>query len=303
MFLFICVILVLFVSVTITIVTTLMSSENALFDTMETRNSLVDKQHAMARNHVQCEDERMLTLVINLSRRTENITNVETLDMYTEFLDSRIVPATDLRMLRDNFTQNVQKLIDDMFIAPAFARAAFMGMQGHLACAMSHVRAWRFAQHVSPTRPTLILEDDVDLSDFSPEILADVVTQVGEIDNEWEILLLGWSCDVNHWDLCALNPLEMCHDGDNNTPRVIKPKLAIGFYAYVINTKHINNILTNILPLQWTLDIEVWKNKCKCYAVLPHVVKHPGKMIVSKCDYYSTGYIPEYYHSDTNRPT
>jgi len=199
---------------------------------------------------------------------------------------------------------------------------------GHLGAALSHLNLWR---HVAQTQSSavLVLEDDVQPTAQLTSQLDHYLEQLNRRDDQWDVLLLGFSCETQ---LC-----KECGDNEglaNSLIGGITPVgYGIGLWAYVINGPRAAQLmLDHVLPLDWCVDHELaaqsaFRNRTqhrkvtprtphglnesvnvrlhhkpgaiRLYGCIPHLVPHPGTFTCSEWSYTAHNPVSSY-TSDTN---
>lgn len=166
--------------------------------------------------------------------------------------------------------------------------------RGHLGCTLSHL------QVIDSVRATtVVLEDDVSfVQDFRPLLESTIVT-LEKQDPEWDILLLGWSCNYNDHGHCMENDVEPVVDG------LTKVHYFFGGWAYMIRSKEVaRRILDLFDPIPFHIDLTLadaaMHNKLKVYGCVPTLVNHAGELRISSHDYTQVGNVM-YLKTDTNR--
>ena len=164
---------------------------------------------------------------------------------------------------------------------------------GHLGCTFSHVNAWKSVQE-----QTIILEDDVILDKDFSTLIHKKIDSVSNLDSNWDILLLGFSCSYDSY--------KKCHENDNGkiVDGIVPVKIWMGLWGYVINgKKSARKILDHIYPLRWHIDHHlanlIQSNKIKVYGCIPNIAYHPGRTKVDSWDYEHFESFNNYI-SDTN---
>lgn len=156
-------------------------------------------------------------------------------------------------------------------------------LRGHFGAFVAHRLAWKHAQ----SGIAIILENDIEpLEPEKIEEIYDKIHHVSILDRNWDILLLGFSCDKNWSNECNITP-QIMNKG------IAKIDRFSGMWAYCIRdpqkllelTKENNKYLIEQTLSQCNLRI---------YGCIPNIVKHPGKYYVYDLkqvghgEYYST---------------
>jgi GR25 family glycosyltransferase involved in LPS biosynthesis len=166
---------------------------------------------------------------------------------------------------------------------------------GHLGCSLTHLRITR-----NLTRMTMVLEDDAILTPDFATRLDQQLSTLQTLDPDWDILLLGLTCQYNHSVHCHLN------DGFKPVHGIVRIKYFFGGWAYVIHQRSTaDKILKEFDPMPWHFDLTcadmARKNRLKVYACIPVLVLHPGVLSVSSFQYTQKGDTSICrYRSDTN---
>jgi len=169
---------------------------------------------------------------------------------------------------------------------------------GHLGCLFSHIGIYRMVVD-QRWGMTIVLEDDAVLDAEFRTQLADRLARVSQVDPNWDLLLLGFSCDYKSYDKCHRN------DGaDIQMSFIVPVSYFMGTWGYVIRNEDVAaKLLKHMFPVTWCIDHHlcnmIEKKKLKVYGTLPSLAFHPGKWRMSSWGYecfrpYSK------YRSDTN---
>jgi hypothetical protein len=159
--------------------------------------------------------------------------------------------------------------------------------RGHLGALFSHKEA--FSRMVEGRwNLTLIVEDDVVLS---PTFRTDLMKRIGSLnlyDSEWDVLLLGFSCDVGGCQQCERN--------DNHkepiATGIVRVGYAIGLWAYLVRDHTVAKKLHDENNLSWMLDHAMNNMGLKMYGCVPCIGCHPGTSRTSAWDYTQTTKTP-----------
>lgn len=175
---------------------------------------------------------------------------------------------------------------------------------GHLACSLTHVKILENAIH---DHYTLILEEDADIQHDFRKRLIHCVDALNKLDEEWDILLLGFSCDYKHHFYHKLNDQEPMHPVNNNGEEqyIARVHAWIGGWAMLYRPHVKEWLLPHLTPLNWHIDIAISDlarlGKIKAYGCLPPLVFHPGYLRLSSWDYEQVGNT-QFMKTDTNIP-
>ena len=131
--------------------------------------------------------------------------------------------------------------------------------KGAVGCALSHIAVWK-----QINRPTLILEDDIDIKHTIPEMQ----TLIKSAPRDWDILLLGWAKPQDGREIFSRN----------NTKNATWIQLVgfWGLHAYIIKSSTVKKLLDDVLPL--TYQIDTWisdkatEGKIKVYGLRKTII-------------------------------
>lgn len=170
---------------------------------------------------------------------------------------------------------------------------------GHLGATFSHLGVWRDISDARTKDAWLVLEDDVIVDpDFRTQ-LADRLARVAQVDPDWDVLLLGFSCDYGSYDKCHMN------DGiPRQLESIVKVEYFMGLWAYVVNgSSSADKILDSVFPNNWCIDHHlcglVKNKKINLYGSIPTIGFHPGSVGISSWNYTAVKAYGQYF-SDTN---
>lgn len=166
---------------------------------------------------------------------------------------------------------------------------------GHCAATLSHLEVLKNVQG-----PTIIFEDDAEIVPQFPERLHQVLNAVYHHDPDFDILLLGFCCRYSDHADCRLN--DQYHVFQEGFAQV---QFFIGAWGYFVKNQTVAaKILSYFDPIDWHIDLhmaaQIKQNKLKCYACIPTLVNHPGRLRISSFDFEQQGDVLMY-QSDTNR--
>jgi GR25 family glycosyltransferase involved in LPS biosynthesis len=157
-------------------------------------------------------------------------------------------------------------------------------MRGHLGATLAHINTWK-----SITRPTLIIEDDVE---FSVHFDSDLTRILGAMDKhnpDWEILVLGYNCKYSDYPDCKLNDNHEIRSGG-----VCKLSYFVGGYGYIVRDYitsqkmlKLFNPITNNVDIQ--LAEELKENRLNIWGAMPNIVIHPCDFRISTYDTWFKG--------------
>lgn len=162
---------------------------------------------------------------------------------------------------------SLHELVRNNIITPQGAKDAMKPIEektfgltltyGAVGCALSHVNIWRKARE--SRKLTLVLEDDVILSDFDrfPKCMQN-------LPRDWDIFYLG----SGHYTK-KLPQNEDDKQGQSHGISCIKH--AYGTFGYVINPKSANKLLS-ITPIRNQIDSEIRKLNLRMYIIEPPLV-------------------------------
>ena len=166
--------------------------------------------------------------------------------------------------------------------------------RGHLGCTLSHLSVIH-----NMKKPTIILEDDVDIQLHLDKQLPKTVEALHDLDPEWDILLLGWCCLYTDSAHCVKHDREAIRKGG-----LVKMHYWIGGWAYMIRSVEVaQKIIKHFSPIFSHIDLGladlVEEGKLNVYGCIPTLINHPGNMRLSSFDYTQRGDIQRL-RSDTN---
>lgn len=176
----------------------------------------------------------------------------------------------------------------------------FKYKNGTLACALSHVSLLIKIKDYDLRSPILILEDDIIVRKSCKSVIYLLSDFLNDTDPNWDILYLSWGLGSNVHKLWeGQKPLDIKNDSIYSWDKIgqlvnyyfirkIKNESKIVEFfewsdiyvdwckndifkyasfqnlinqsAYIINPKRINNIISNIVPLDEAIDIKIFKN-------------------------------------------
>ena len=152
--------------------------------------------------------------------------------------------------------------------------------RGHLGCTLSHLAVLK-----SITSPlTVVLEDDVCPSEnISPKI-TELIKAATRVEKDWELLLLGFSCDYKDHHFNRLNDVEPVYEGG-----VVRLHHWIGQWAYVVRDPTTAQRLFALLnPIPWHIDLALANlartGRVMVLGAVPPLVNHPGHLRLSSFD-------------------
>ena len=166
--------------------------------------------------------------------------------------------------------------------------------RGHLGGLCSHLSVIEMVEKM-----TLVFEDDADLCPDFAKKLRKMVRDVTEIDEMWDILVLGMSSDYKHHFYNKENDQEPLYKG-----YLFRVHYWIGLWGYVIrNAEVAQKLLSFFNPVTWHVDIVIAENarigNLNVYSCIPTIAKHPGLLRISSFDHNQIGRY-DLIKSDTN---
>ena len=196
-----------------------------------------------------------LTLVINLDRATDRLTKL----------------ASRLRELGLNWQrvqgvdgQNIDWTSSEYLDIPGFHRRHGKDpLSGEVGCYLSHVKAIHAFLSSSATM-ALVLEDDVQLREDLPTVLASLQAQ----PSQWDLVKLS---GVHRGTPVRLLALDDGHD------LVVMLSKCTGASAYVLNRRAAQVFANALLPMRIPFDHEfdrAWHWRLKTRSVLPYPCLH-----------------------------
>lgn len=145
---------------------------------------------------------------------------------------------------------------------------------GHFGCYLSHMEIYnKFLK--TDKQYCFILEDDAEF--IVPNIKNEIVKNMKNLPNDWDILLLGY--EVNG----GPNGYKEVREGNKDT--VLKDGLLnlnyfTGLHGYIINKKSADKLIKNLQYLEWIIDWNMCylakKNILKIYGVFPPLICQPA---------------------------
>ena len=216
----------------------------------------------------------MLFYCINLSFRPEKFARVQ--NMFSK-------QGLELRLFEAIHGQNLRlDLFDDRFLNKWYKQflQKNKNQRGHLGCTFSHLGLLQLIVDCDLGQ-TCIVEDDILIESNFKSQLEDVVQRMNNVDPNWDILHLGFSC--NYQDYVR------CHENDNielQAQKIAKLGYAIGLFGYVVNgARGARNILNNVFPISWHIDHFLsnlnQQHRINMYGAIPNIVFHPGTTKIS----------------------
>lgn len=181
--------------------------------------------------------------------------------------------------------------VPDTLVAPRWRAhlAATPTHRGHLGCALGHLN---LVAHAAATDArVLVLEDDAVVQPGAGRALDAHLAELDQLDPEWDVLKLGFSCCRDTSDVRCDRNLAHVRPGDvpvtAEHPLTVRLAYAFGAWAYVINGRRAAHRVQQLLPLQWAFDLELYRpdSPVRVYGTLPQLVWHPGRYRVSAWDY------------------
>jgi hypothetical protein len=152
--------------------------------------------------------------------------------------------------------------------------------RGHLGCTLSHIAVLKSVQ-----RPcTVILEDDACPVPKLNDHLSRLVKTATQIEPQWDLLLLGFSCNYKDHPFNRLNDIEPVFRGG-----IVRLHFWLGQWAYVVRDAATAQRLCALLdPIPWHIDVALANlartNRIKVLGSIPPVVTHPGILRLSSFD-------------------
>lgn len=167
--------------------------------------------------------------------------------------------------------------------------------RGHLGCCISVLTCMESMQNMS-----IIFEDDAcPVDDFATR-LKQLITDVTELDDKWDLLVLG--CSAKYSD-------HFYHKDNDHEPLlkgyIVKLHYWIGGWGFLFRSKELaQKILKELfIPINWHSDLTIAEaardGRLNVYGVIPTLCAHPGTLKVSSWDYYQHGDV-NLLRTDTN---
>jgi GR25 family glycosyltransferase involved in LPS biosynthesis len=151
--------------------------------------------------------------------------------------------------------------------------------RGHLGALFSHKEIY-FQMIEGQWGMTLIVEDDVVLSDNFRQDMSDRIAALEKYDPLWEILLLGFSCDVGGCIQCEKNQKHITPV----TKGIVKIGYFIGLWAYIVRDHVVAKRIHNVKH-DWMIDHAMNNMDLNIYGCIPSIGQHPGSSRISAWDY------------------
>lgn len=152
---------------------------------------------------------------------------------------------------------------------------------GHFGCYLSHMKTYQTFLE-SNSEYCLILEDDIEL--LTDNFKRDILINMNNLPNDWDILLLGYEIDGRKKNV---------RNGNKNTKLrkgLLNITYFVGLHAYIIKRKTAKILLENLQTLDWILDWNVCylaeKNIVNVYGVYPPIVCQPAVHMIDVNDIY-----------------
>jgi len=172
--------------------------------------------------------------------------------------------------------------------------------RGHFGCTISHLTViGAFARQARENQSLLVLEDDADPTPKWRKKLDDALTNLREIDPEWQVLVLGCSANYKDHPSHKLNDVEPVY-----WPGLVRMHYWIGGWAYLIRSRAVaDHIMAFFDPISWHIDIvlaeKTRSGELRTWACIPPIILHPGRLRISAWDQEQIGDV-RLIRSDTN---
>lgn len=163
-----------------------------------------------------------------------------------------------------NINQN--KLLEDNILSINFSDIGSLKRNKEIGCFMSHEKIYNIIKNNNEQkRYSLILEDDFNIiSDDITKLLNDILVTIDTMD--FDILFLGNTFD------------NIGSQVKNNIYSIDKNKYTIGNFAYIVNNKNINKLITLIKPIDSPIDNKIdtliKNDKLNCMVVYPNIINY-----------------------------
>lgn len=161
---------------------------------------------------------------------------------------------------------NQNKLLEDNILSINFSDIGSLKRNKEIGCFMSHEKIYNIIKNNNERkRYSVILEDDFNIiPDNITKLLNDVLVTIDTMD--FDILFLG-----NTFDNIGLQV-------KNNIYSIDKNKYTIGNFAYLVNNKNIDKLITLIKPIDSPIDNKIdtliKNDKLNCMVVYPNIINY-----------------------------
>jgi len=135
------------------------------------------------------------------------------------------------------------KVLEPILSAPLMKQMSIdPGFRAHIGMLLSHKECWwRMIQ--GERGITLVMQDDAMPCQNFAQSMHNLLTNLDDL--EWDLMLLGFSCDQRTCASCELNePNEKMRTG------IIRVRYAVGVWGYLVRDHHVARKLHD----QWPLD-------------------------------------------------
>ena len=220
--------------------------------------------------------QNMKIYYINLDQSKDRKQNVESI-CYSQNLTPERINAVDGKKIDIN-DKKYEKAIHK--IKWWFEKNNLSNV-GHFGCYLSHMKTYQTFLE-SNSEYCLILEDDIEL--LTDNLKRDILINMNNLPNDWDILLLGYEIDGRKKNV---------RNGNKNTKLrkgLLNITYFVGLHAYIITRKTAKILLENLQTLDWILDWNVCylaeKNIVNVYGVYPPIVCQPAVHMIDVNDIY-----------------
>jgi glycosyl transferase family 25 len=202
----------------------------------------------------------MPIFVVNLRRDPEKKAHMEkiarTLGLNFDFVDA--VYGADLTQLQ------IDEVYDENLSLKFFKRGL---SHGELGCALSHLSIYKKMVNEG-IEATLILEDDVDISDD----IHNIIKSTRKFPKNWELMLCGYYAETiterisasSLWGKSEVTPL-------HQSVRLVE--VSYGTHGYIINNRGAKKLLSELNMISKPIDhYTCSENHLNMYALSPRVV-------------------------------
>jgi len=169
-------------------------------------------------------------------------------------------------------------------------------IDSHLACTMSHIKAWKYVLD-NKIKNYIIVEDDII---FSNEFL-DIILKIDILNIEWDILLFGYFGLANYYKkypICEQilfnlpfvgRSLYRNQNSKSINENLFIPESPLGLHCYTINNESVEKII-NMFNNPYNLPdvmLNLFGNKINIIAVYPELAFQDIRNFSSTLAYYN----------------
>lgn len=220
--------------------------------------------------------ENMKIYYINLDRSKDRKESVESI-CYSQNLTPERISAIDGK----NIDINDKKYEKAIHKIKWWFEKNNLSNVGHFGCYLSHMKTYQTFLE-SNNEYCLILEDDIEL--ITDDLKRDILINMNNLPNDWDILLLGYEIDGRKKNVSNGNKNTKLRNG------LLNINYFVGLHAYIITRKTAKILLDNLQTLDWILDWNICylaeKNIVNVYGVYPPIVCQPAVHMIDVNDIY-----------------